>query len=82
MLNNNNAKIKNSVFLPVSASQMSAWPLQLQGTQKAKGPPFGGRDDILGRKIRKIALRSLEDNYTARPSRPTRQLHHDEQYPV
>lgn len=29
-------------MLPVSASQMSAWPLQLQGTQGANGPPLGG----------------------------------------
>ena len=28
--------------IPVSASQISAWLLQLQGIQRAKGPPFGG----------------------------------------
>lgn len=28
--------------IPVSASQISACPLQLQGTQRANGPPFGG----------------------------------------
>jgi len=33
---------KNKLYSPVSASQISACPLQLHGTQGANGPPFAG----------------------------------------
>lgn len=35
-----NMNVENNI--PVSASQMSAWPLQLHLAQVANGPPLGG----------------------------------------